>query len=81
VASVSKRDLNQLIHGASVGASLKESKVENIERKVRQKKLNNVPESYFLRHKNLKDTGQTTLNFEAYIMEAIREKLQRDNAI
>ncbi|EGR1579450.1 chaperonin [Vibrio parahaemolyticus] len=51
------------------------------ERQVRQKKLNNVPASYFDIHKELKASGFTTLNFEAYIMEAIREKFQRDNAI
>ncbi|BCL74210.1 hypothetical protein GA069_14955 [Vibrio parahaemolyticus] len=79
---MSKRDLNKLINGAASGASLKETKtMATTDRQVRQKKLNNVPASYFDIHKELKASGFTTLNFEAYIMEAIREKFQRDNAI
>lgn len=78
---MSKRDLNKLLHGASSGASLKETTTTPNERQFRQKKLNNVPTSYFEIHKNLKASGLTTLNFEAYIMEAIREKFQKDNAI
>lgn len=78
---MSKRDLNKLLHGASSGASLKETTAIPNERQFRQKKLNNVPISYFEIHKSLKASGLTTLNFEAYIMEAIREKFQKDNAI
>lgn len=80
---MAKPNLDQLIKGASVGASLTESKVNNeqAQKTVRQKKLNSVPIRYFEIHKRLKDNGQTTLNFEAYIMEAIREKFQKDNAI
>nr|AKN37046.1 hypothetical protein [Vibrio cyclitrophicus]AKN38245.1 hypothetical protein [Vibrio splendidus] len=45
------------------------------------KHLKVVPTSYFDKHKDLKDTGKTSLDFSAYIIEAIREKLERDSAM
>ena len=75
------RDLNKLLRGAANGAALKEVVNASIEKGVRPKKLNNVPKNYFDIHQKLKESGRTTLNFEAYIMEALREKFKKDNAI
>ncbi|PSW53052.1 hypothetical protein [Photobacterium leiognathi] len=45
---------------------------------VKPKHLRAVPVAYFDRHDALKETGQTSLDFTSYIIEAIREKLDRD---
>lgn len=45
------------------------------------KHLKAVPTSYFDKHKEVKDAGKTSLDFSAYIIEAIREKLERDGAM
>ncbi|ECV7329428.1 molecular chaperone GroEL, partial [Escherichia coli] len=37
--------------------------------------------SYFEAHAELKATSKTSLDFSSYIIEAIREKLERDGAI
>ncbi|SGZ07747.1 YbiA [Moritella viscosa] len=45
------------------------------------KHLKTIPVSYFSKHETLKKTGKTSLDFSAYIIEAIREKLERDGII
>ncbi|KAB7684630.1 hypothetical protein GBN23_02430 [Plesiomonas shigelloides] len=77
------RDLDKLIKGAATGAALQEVAPVNEPQMIsyRQKKLNRVPLSYFEAHKRLKASGGTSLNFEAYIMEAVRQKLTDDGAI
>ncbi|EGR2700622.1 TPA: hypothetical protein ACGVAU_004440 [Vibrio vulnificus] len=45
------------------------------------KHLKAVPTTYFEKHQELKDGGKTSLDFTAYIIEAIREKLERDGAL
>jgi len=47
----------------------------------RAKNLKAVPEAYFTAHNKLKAKGGTSLDFSAYIIEAAREKLERDNAL
>lgn len=42
------------------------------------KHLKAVPINYFETHKALKNEHKTSLDFSAYIIEAIREKLDRD---
>ena len=48
---------------------------------VRTKTLKAIPETFFAAHKKLRDTNKTNLDFSNYIMEALREKLERDGAI
>ncbi|ARF52075.1 hypothetical protein [Pantoea stewartii] len=50
-------------------------------RAVRTKTLKAIPETFFAAHKTLRDTNKTNLDFSNYIMEALREKLERDGAI
>lgn len=50
-------------------------------RAVRTKTLKAIPETFFTAHKTLRDTNKTNLDFSNYIMEALREKLERDGAI
>lgn len=60
------------------GAALTETKCsQSIETKA--KHLKNIPMSYFNDYKKLKATGKSSLDFSAYIIEALREKLERDN--
>ncbi|WP_412497260.1 hypothetical protein [Vibrio fluvialis] len=45
------------------------------------KSLRAVPAAYFTKHAELKKEGKTSLDFSAYIIEAVREKLERDGAL
>lgn len=45
------------------------------------KNLRAVPVTYFDAHARLKSSSKTSLDFSAYILEAIREKLERDGAL
>ncbi|MCG6268279.1 hypothetical protein [Vibrio furnissii] len=45
------------------------------------KSLRAVPTTYFEKHEELRKDGKTSLDFSAYIIEAIREKLERDSAL
>jgi len=47
----------------------------------RAKNLKTVPTSYFDAHKAAKEAGKTSLNFSDYIVEALREKLEKDEFI
>lgn len=49
--------------------------------KTKAKNLKAIPLSYFEAHAELKATSKTSLDFSSYIIEAIREKLERDGAI
>ncbi|MNH76141.1 hypothetical protein D3C73_284040 [compost metagenome] len=64
------------------GATLKEAaKIEVAEKpKTKAKEIRNMPVDFFNRHAALKSEGKTTLLFTAYIIEAVREKLERDEA-
>ncbi|EEQ0767325.1 molecular chaperone GroEL [Salmonella enterica] len=49
--------------------------------KTKAKNLKAIPLSYFEAHAELKATSKTSLDFSSYIIEAIREKLEKDGAI
>lgn len=49
--------------------------------KTKAKNLKAIPLSYFEAHAELKLLSKTSLDFSSYIIEAIREKLERDGAI
>ena len=49
--------------------------------RTKAKNLKAIPLSYFDAHAELKATSKTSLDFSSYIIEAIREKLERDGAI
>ncbi len=49
--------------------------------KTKAKNLKAIPVSYFEAHSDLKSSSKTSLDFSSYIIEAIREKLERDGAI
>lgn len=49
--------------------------------KTKAKNLKAIPLSYFEAHSELKATSKTSLDFSSYIIEAIREKLEKDGAI
>ena len=64
------------------GAALTETKgSQSIDTPIetKAKHLKNIPMSYFNDYKKLKATGKSSLDFSAYIIEALREKLERDN--
>lgn len=48
------------------------------QRTVRTKTLKAIPTTYFDAHQKLRDTNKTNLDFSNYIMEALREKLERE---
>lgn len=48
---------------------------------LRTKTIKTIPSTYFDGHKNLKKSGKTGLLFTGYILEAIREKLERDGQL
>lgn len=50
-------------------------------REVRTKTLKAIPASYFDLHKDLRKSNKTALDFSSYIMEALREKFERDGAL
>lgn len=50
-------------------------------REVRTKTLKAIPASYFDAHQALRDSNRTVLDFSSYIMEALREKFERDGAL
>lgn len=50
-------------------------------RLTRTKTLKSVPASYFEAHGQLRSQNRTYLDFSSYIMEALREKLERDGAL
>lgn len=72
-------DFNKL-EAASKGAALSE-KSQNKITGVRSKTLKNIPSRFFEAHDKLKQDGKTGLLFTGYILEALREKLERDNAL
>lgn len=49
--------------------------------KTKAKNLKAIPHSYFEAHADLKAASKTSLDFSSYIIEALREKLERDGAI
>lgn len=49
--------------------------------RTKAKNLKAIPVTYFEAHDELKATCKTSLDFSSYIIEAIREKLERDGAI
>ncbi|KYN82225.1 hypothetical protein ATY36_13640 [Vibrio cidicii] len=49
--------------------------------KTKSKSLRAVPANFFDKHAELKAAGKTSLDFSAYIIEALREKLERDGAL
>lgn len=63
------------------GAPLKTAKAkagETVARNdviVRAKNIRNMPVDFFERHEALRKAGLTTLDFSAFIVEAVREKL------
>jgi len=50
-------------------------------REVRTKTLKAIPATYFDAHTKLRNTNGTILDFSSYIMEALREKLEKDGAL
>lgn len=55
--------------------------VESPKTRTKAKNLKAIPLSYFEAHAELKLSSKTSLDFSSYIIEAIREKLERDGAI
>ena len=72
-------DFNKL-EAAGKGAALSEKTQIEITG-ARSKTLKNIPVRFFKAHEKLKLDGKTGLLFTAYILEALREKLERDNAL
>ncbi|EPW7384759.1 TPA: hypothetical protein ACMD15_003419 [Vibrio cholerae] len=54
---------------------------ETTDNKTKPKHLKAVPATYFKKHEELKTNGRTSLDFTSYIIEALREKLERDGAL
>lgn len=75
--------LNTLMKSASLQTSSTATVDEKSQQKskTRSKNLRAVPETYFAAHNDLKLSNKTSLDFSAYILEAIREKLERDGGL
>lgn len=75
-------DIFAAAQGVGNGAPLKTAKAkanETINRNyiaVRAKSIRNMPVDFFERHEALLRAGATTLDFSAFIVEAVREKLE-----
>ena len=48
---------------------------------MRTKTIKTIPSNYFTAHETLKSSGKTGLLLTAYMIEALREKLERDGAL
>lgn len=48
---------------------------------MKSKTIKTIPSNYFTAHENLKSSGKTGLLLTAYMIEALREKLERDGAL
>lgn len=72
------RTLNwdKLTGGATMQEMTKEASPDKP--KTKAKNILNMPADFFTRHAVLKSEGKTTLLFTPYIIEAVREKLERD---
>ncbi|AOF17116.1 TPA: molecular chaperone GroEL [Yersinia enterocolitica] len=55
--------------------------LERVKKATRPKTLRAIPETYFDAHEKLRSDNKTSLDFTAYILEALREKLESDNAL
>lgn len=69
-------DWGKLTGGATMQEVAKEATPEKP--KTKAKNILNMPADFFTRHAALKSDGKTTLLFTPYIIEAVREKLERD---
>ena len=48
---------------------------------MKSKTIKTIPSNYFTAHDKLKSSGKTGLLLTAYMIEALREKLERDGAL
>lgn len=71
-----KKDFSALTASVGHTANLKETK--GVSDGVKQKLIHRMPVAYETRFKMLKAEGKTSLLFSAFILEAIREKLERE---
>ena len=69
------------LENADTGSALKEQTKTQQQKQTKSKTLKRLPIIFFDAHAQLRGSGKTTLDFSAYITEAIREKLERDGAI
>lgn len=80
-----KKSLFDVAQGVGGEARLQvnpeQHKAEPAARTVRSKTLKAIPTNYFDAHQKLRDTNRTNLDFSNYIMEALREKLERDGGL
>lgn len=76
---------NENISGETKTNVVPEEQIASTERpepaKTKAKNLKAIPLSYFEAHADLKAASKTSLDFSSYIIEAIREKLERDGAL
>lgn len=66
---------------ARLTVKTEQTKAEPAARSVRPKTLKAIPASYYEAHQKLRDTNKTNLDFSNYIMEALREKLEREGGL
>ena len=77
-------DIFEAAQGVGNGAPLKKAKgkaSETLARNniaVRAKSIRNMLVDFFDRHEALRRAGATTLDFSAFIVEAVREKLEQN---
>lgn len=77
----SKKSLFDAAQNIGNEALLQVNNAVPAKRTVRTKTLKAIPTTYFEAHQKLRDTNKTNLDFSNYIMEALREKLEREGAI
>jgi hypothetical protein len=63
---------------SGVGSSARLIEKEAAPAATKNKLLTSLPVAFEERHKALKSAGETTLLYNQYIIEALREKLERD---
>lgn len=84
LTGVSMKDKKSLFDTAqNVGneARLQVKGVTTAQRTVKTKTLKAIPVTYFEAHQKLRDTNKTNLDFSNYIVEALREKLEKDGGL
>lgn len=76
-----KKSIYDVASALGEDAPLQVTKTQSEVRQVKTKTLKAIPLAYFDAHQKLRSENKTGLDFSNYIIEAIREKLEKDGAI
>lgn len=80
MSKLPKKNLYEVASKVGNDAPLR-SNVRTTNEGYKAKSLRAVPINFFEAHEKLRGEGKTTLDMSSYILEALREKLERDDAL